>query len=177
MLEWKRIAYTYMASRIEINFIFCVNLVTFCSSGMYRMAMARLRESLHQATYVYRFNVESPTMNHFRILKCGEHCRGVCHGDDLSFIFRNDHVKTIDDIGENEMKAISSVVSILYNFAAKNDPKLDNVDAVWLPLNEQDRENKEFKCLNIAQNLTFIDLPEMDRMELWNSFYDEDHLT
>lgn len=144
--------------------------------GMYRMAMARLRESPQQATYVYRFNVESPTMNHFRIRKCGSQCRGVCHGDDLSYIFRNDRVKTIDDIGEKEMKAIARIVGILYDFAG-NETKFDDVDAVWLPLNQQDRENREFKCLNIAENFTFIDLPEMERMQLWTSFYDEDHLT
>lgn len=142
---------------------------------MYRMAMARLRENPHQTTYLYRFNFDSPTMNHFRILKCGQQCHGVCHGDDLSFIFRNVHVKTIDDIGTNEMETISRVVSILYNFAANNDPNLENVDTVWVPLNEQDRDTKEFKCLNISQNLTFIDLPEMDRMRLWTSFYDEDN--
>lgn len=141
------------------------------------MAMSRLRENPRQATYAYRFNVESPTLNHFRILKCGQQCRGVCHGDDLSYIFRNIHVKSIDDIGENEKIAISRVVSILNNFATNNDPNLNNADVTWLPLNEQDRENNEFKCLNIAHNLTFVDLPEMAGMQLWSSFYEANHLT
>lgn len=145
--------------------------------GMYRMALARLRENPHQTTYVYRFNVDSPTMNHFRILKCGQDCRGVCHGDDLSYIFRNVHVKTVDDIGVNEMKAISRVVGILYNFAVGNDPNLDKTNSFWLPLDQQDRDNMEFKCLNLAQNLSIVDLPEMDRMKMWNSLYDEDYLT
>lgn len=140
------------------------------------MAMARLRENPQQTTYVYRFNVESPTLNHFRILKCGQQCRGVCHGDDLSYIFRNVHVKTIDDIGENEKIAISRMVSILNNFA-NNEPSSNNDGAEWLALNDQDRGNNEFKCLNIARNLTFIDLPEMGGMQLWTSFYATDHLT
>lgn len=145
--------------------------------GMQRMALARLRENQQQTTYMYRFNVESPTMNHLRILKCGQDCRGVCHGDDLSYLFKNVHIKSIDDIGENEKKAISRMMDIFYNFAVGNDPNLDRVNAFWVPINQQGRENKEFKCLNIAQNLSFINLPEMDRMQLWNSFYDEDYLT
>lgn len=145
--------------------------------GMYRMALARLAENPQQNTYVYRFNVESLTMNHNRILQCGHDCQGVCHGDDLSYIFRNSYVKNISDIGEHEMRSISRVVGILYNFAVGNDPNTDEVNALWLPLNQQDQVNKEFKCLNIAQNLSFIDLPEMDQMQLWNSLYDEDHLT
>lgn len=145
--------------------------------GMYRTAISRLRENPRQNTYMYRFNVQSPTMNTYRILKCGQKCHGVSHGDALSYIFRNFRVKTIDDIGKNEMKAVSRMVGIIYDFAATNNPNLDCADTVWLPLNKQDRQNTAFKVLNIAQNLTFIELPETDRMKLWTSFYDADHLT
>lgn len=142
---------------------------------MYRIALSRLRENQHQATYMYRFNVRSPTMNTYRILLCGQQCHGTCHGDDLSYIFRNFRVKTIHDIGENEMKAVSRMVDIIFNFATTNNPNL--VDTMWLPLNVQHRKIGTFKVLNIAQNLTFIDLPEMDGMKLWSSFYDPNHLT
>lgn len=127
---------------------------------MYRTAISRLHENPRQNTYMYRFNVQSPTMNTYRILKCGQQCHGVSHGDDLSYIFRNFRVKTIDDIGENEMKAVSTIVGIIYNFAATNNPNLVSECTAWIPLNEQNRN--PFKVLNIAPNLTFIGLPETD---------------
>lgn len=145
--------------------------------GMYRLALARLRENPHQLTYMYRFAVESPTMNHFRILKCGQECRGVSHGDDLSYIFRNTHVNTRDDIGLSEMRAIEWVTGVLYNFAANNDPNPDKENINWIPLNQQNRANDEFRVLNIAENISIVDFPEMDRMLFWNSFYDENTLT
>lgn len=75
------------------------------------------------------------------------------------------------------MKAISATVGIIHNFASKNNPNLDTIDTMWLPINEQVVENYKFKVLNIAQNLTFVDLPEFDGMQLWSSFYDANHLT
>lgn len=145
--------------------------------GMYRIALARLRENPEQTTFVYRFNVESPTMNHFRILKCGQECRGVCHGDDLSYIFKNTHVKTVDDIGQAEMQAIRRIVGVLANFAGTNDPSLREEHSLWMPLNQQDRANEQFRVLNIAHNLSVVDLPEMERMQLWSGFYEPDMLT
>lgn len=150
---------------------------------MYRLALSRTRhrsvrkKHKNAATYMYRFNVDSPTMNLFRILKCGQQCHGTAHGDDLSYIFRNFLVKTIDDIGENEMLAVSRMVNIIYNFATTNDPNLNADDVHWQPLNDQTRETGAFNILEIGHNLTFIELPELKAMQLWNSFYDVDHLT
>lgn len=148
---------------------------------MYRLALSRLRHCSRSrptaATYMYRFNVDSPTMNLFRIKRCGQQCRGTAHTDDLSYIFRNFLVKTVDDIGENEMVAMNRMVDIIYNFAVKSDPSVDVGDGVWQPLNEQMVENGEFEVLDVGQSLTIIELPELKAMQLWSSFYDIDHLT
>lgn len=144
---------------------------------MYRTAISLLRENPQRATYMYRFNVQSPTMNLFRILKCGQQCNGTSHGDDLSYIFRNFLIKSINDIGEHEMTAVSRMVTIIYNFATKNNPNVEDIKGVWQPLNEQHLDNYEFQVLNIANNLTVLELPEYNGMQLWSSFYDPDHLT
>lgn len=40
-------------------------------------------------TYFYRFSVDSPTNNHFKLFHCGSNVRGCCHADDISYIFKN----------------------------------------------------------------------------------------
>lgn len=141
------------------------------------MAISRLRENSRQATYMYRFNVQSPTMNLYRILKCGQQCHGTSHGDDLSYIFRNFLIQNVNDIGGNEMKSVSRMVSIIFNFATRNDPNLDEINGAWRPINEQHLDNNDFKVLDIAKNLSFLKLPEFDGMQLWSSFYDPNYLT
>lgn len=146
---------------------------------MYRTAISRLRENRHQNdqnTYMYRFDFNSPTMNLYTILKCGEQCRGASHSDDLSYIFRNFLVKSASDIGKREMKTVSNMVAIIHNFALLNDPNPnDNIN--WIPLNEQHVKNYKFKVLNVGEKLNYFEMPEYHRMQFWSSFYDADHLT
>lgn len=43
----------------------------------------------------------------------------------------------------------------------------------WLPLSKDD---KVFKCLNISDELEVIDLPETDKLKLWDSMYEQTEL-
>lgn len=64
--------------------------------GIYRECASRLKYKPNVSTYLYRFAYDSKTFNHFRIQNCGTEVRGACHGDDLSYLFKNDFVTEID---------------------------------------------------------------------------------
>lgn len=143
---------------------------------MFRMALSRLNENSSNPTFMYRFNFDSPTFNHFRIkqIKCG-HCRGVSHADDLSYIFRNQFVGILEDIGEDERVVISRMVDLLYGFALNNEPiTADGVE--WQPLRKQEWNRGQIKCLNVARNMSIIEMPEMERMYFWSSLYARGYL-
>lgn len=139
--------------------------------GMYRMALARLQENKTNPTYLYRFGMDSPTFNHMRIAKCGTLCRGACHGDDLSYIFR-DNVDSVGDVGVDEFKVITSMINIFFEFASRNNPNSDDSN-FWIPLNEQ---SGNFKCFNITPMPSYIQLPELEKMKFWSSLYVKDFL-
>lgn len=40
-------------------------------------------------TYFYRFSVDSPTNNHYKLLNCGKNVKGCSHADDVSYMFKN----------------------------------------------------------------------------------------
>lgn len=43
----------------------------------------------HGKTFLYRFAVDSPTQNHYRIARLGPEIRGVCHADEISYLFKS----------------------------------------------------------------------------------------
>lgn len=50
-----------------------------------------------------------------------------------------------------------------------NDPQ--NATVAWEPVNGH---TKPYKCFNIVEEgVSFVDFPENDRMEFWDSLYDE----
>lgn len=140
------------------------------------MALSRLNENNTNPTFMYRFNFDSPTFNHFRIkqIKCGE-CRGVSHADDLPYIFRNQYVEKLEDIGEDERIVISRMMNLIYGFALNNEP-ITGEGVQWLPLKQQDWNNGQIKCLNVARNLSIIEMPEKERMHFWSSLYAKGYL-
>lgn len=61
------------------------------------------------------------------------------------------------------------------SFAVTGDPNsnvinADMGDVVWKPV---DSSSPPFKCLNICENLTFEDLPESERLAVWDDLYKE----
>lgn len=64
--------------------------------GLQRTCLGRL-EYGSAPTYLYRFNYDSETFNHFRNNVCANSLiRGAAHADDLSYLFKNDFVQSID---------------------------------------------------------------------------------
>ncbi|XP_037945474.1 esterase B1-like [Teleopsis dalmanni] len=138
---------------------------------IYRTALAR---QLHSTapTYVYRFDYDSKSGNGVRNILCGPDSRGACHGDDLCYIWRtmicNRLVKNTP-----EYEVARSMIDIWTSFATNGDPNgetLENV--IFEPLTR----DENMKCLNISEKMEFIDLPELEKLKVWNSFYPQGKL-
>ncbi|XP_055905524.1 esterase B1-like [Eupeodes corollae] len=122
-------------------------------------------------TYLYRFDFDSAFFNHFRLLKCGKEVRGVCHGDDLSYLFYNIiSVKLQHD--SPEYKTMERMIAIWTHYAATGDPNTDRIQpVVWKPA---EIDESPTKCLNISHDVKYIDLPESDKLKIWDSLYTKD---
>lgn len=60
--------------------------------GMQRLIQCRQNSGDKGKTYFFRFAVDSPTQNHYRNSRIGSGVRGVCHGDEIGYLFKNIHV-------------------------------------------------------------------------------------
>jgi len=122
-------------------------------------------------TYLYRFSVDSPTNNHYKILTCGKNVRGCSHADDISYIFKN-IVSKVPHPDSMEFRTIQTFVGVLTKFATDGNPNdSDITSVVWEPVNA---EKTPFKCLNIVEEgASFVEFPETNRMQLWDSLYKE----
>jgi carboxylesterase type B len=78
--------------------------------GMHRLIRSRRHSGGSGRTFLYRFAVDSPTQNHYRNVRLGPGVKGVCHSDELSYLFKNKFVEhpTNDSM---EFQAIQRFVS------------------------------------------------------------------
>jgi len=94
--------------------------------------------------------------------------RGVCHGDDICYIFHSmlSHQSAPDS---PEYKVITGMIDIWTSFAANSDPNCESIKTLkFVPL----KNETDFKCLNIREQFEVKDLPELQKIEsVWNSFY------
>lgn len=67
-----------------------------------------------------------------------------------------------------------SQVSVFTSFASTGNPNSNIIDAdmenvEWKPV---DTQQPPFKCLNLDEHLSFINLPESERLTIWNELYE-----
>nr|WAP33820.1 alphaE1 [Bradysia odoriphaga] len=122
-------------------------------------------------TYFYRFSVDSPTNNHYKLFMCGMNVKGCSHADDISYLFKNQSGK-IPPRYSMEYRTIQTLVGAFTRFASDGNPNDSRNSAlVWEPVNNLE---KPYKCLNIVdEGVSFVDFPEDDRMKFWDSLYSE----
>jgi len=116
---------------------------------------------------MYRFDHDSKLCNAIRIVLCGKEMRGVCHGDDLCYIFHS-MLSHQAAVGSPEHKVITGMIDIWTSFAANSDPNCESIKTLkFAPLvNETD-----IQCLNIGEQFEIKTLPELDKLQIWSSFY------
>ncbi|EDW55240.1 esterase B1 [Drosophila sechellia] len=148
--------------------------------GIHRTLLSRAHHAPLAPTFLYRFDFDSKHFNIMRIITCGRKVRGTCHADDLSYLFYNAAAKKLKR-RTAEFKTIKRLVSMIVHFAISGDPNIPMVcqdekeqpRGAWLPISKDD---KVFQCLNISHDVHVIDLPEAEKLRLWDSIYDRELL-
>lgn len=140
--------------------------------GIHRTVLSRLEHST-QPTYLYRFEFDSPFFNMLREFICGKGQQGACHGDELCYLFHNTFSQKLPK-NTPEYKTIERMVGIWTAFAATGNPNCDVISDVEVkPVTKDD---DPLKCLNISNEVKFIDLPESKKLAVWDSMYEKSAL-
>ncbi|XP_004518271.1 esterase B1 [Ceratitis capitata] len=151
------------------------HLLNYCEYASYkvfwhpilRTIKARLRYA-HAPTYLYRFDFDSPHFNHQRIGYCGKDVRGVSHVDDHSYLFYGDFAWKLEK-DTPEFRTIQRKIDIWTSFAENSDPNCENLGGnQWAPL----QVDGKLHCLNVSHDLAVIELPEVHKLQIWDSLYE-----
>ena len=144
--------------------------------GIYRTVLARTAYASQMPTYCYVFDFDSPTFNHFRILNCGRSMRGVCHGDDVSYIFYNAIAEKLLPTMP-EYKCIQRMIGMWHSFALNSNPNCKEIQPVcWQPVTNAIDLHEPIKALNISDEMEFKNLSLHNKLQIWNKFYTKEPL-
>lgn len=141
--------------------------------GLYRTALNR-RKYASAPTYVLRFDFDSPDFNYLRILLCGKNMRGICHGDDLSYLFYNTFSRKLNENSE-EYKTLRRMIRTYVSFAETGNPSNQELDGVEFESISKD-PTKTIMALNLSDKVEFKELSDHHKLEAWNEFYDVETL-
>lgn len=162
----------------QIDLLKYLDLMSYRSFwvGIHKAIESRRRFANLSATYCYRFDFDSEYFNHFRILNC-DSLRGVCHADDISYLFSNIMASSRLSTQSKEYQMIGTLVSLWYTFAATTDPNISSVIQVddllnWTTIDKEpeaqnDKTSGVYNCLNIGDSLKMIPLPEYNKLMAW----------
>ena len=136
--------------------------------GIQRVVLSRAAASKKGKTYLYRFDIITD-LNHLRKVGKNEDYPGSEHMADVFHLFTGDFAP-LPAIESKEFENVKKTVAIWTNFAITGDPNCSEIgDDKWLPV---ESTNLPLKCLNIGtDNCKFIDLPETERLGVWNSIF------
>lgn len=123
-------------------------------------------------TFIYRFCYEFPNRNHRKVAFGASKFSGVCHGDDLSYIFTNGWGPAPDK-GTDEWNAVQKIVDLFTGFAEIGSDKLQKLE--WNDVRKEELPY-EYKCMQIDNEWKTTKLPEFHRIKVWDSIYEEGEL-
>lgn len=97
----------------------------------------------------------------------------VQHTAELAYLFSTLLAKPMEK-QSREYRCIKRMIGLWTQFAGTGNPnnaKVSGMSGVkWRSLQSHDIDS--YKCLNIDDDLKFIDLPEMQKLIVWKSLYD-----
>lgn len=102
------------------------------------------------------------------------HTLGVCHGDDCTYYFRSVLSGPDPPRESDEWKTIERMCDSFCSFARTGDPNNASIaPAHWEPiaLETCGKHEYKYKCLNISKEVSYIDWPELKRMQHWDQIY------
>ncbi|KAL7728245.1 hypothetical protein ACLKA6_007351 [Drosophila palustris] len=135
--------------------------------GIYRTLYARLAYS-KAPTYFYRFDFDSFDFCFYRKKFCGDDIKtGVAHADDLNYLFRNSGSWKLDK-SSGEYQTIQRMVGIWTAFATNSNPNCAEIGHLkWEPSTKDQTQ----RVLNISNEVKIIELPEHEKLLVWDSLY------
>ncbi|KAH8279025.1 hypothetical protein KR018_012579, partial [Drosophila ironensis] len=140
--------------------------------GFNRTLNARLAYA-KAPTYFYRFDFDSPTFNFNRAKFCGDNIKtGVAHADDLCYLWLNAASWKLEK-SSKEYRTIDRMIGIWTAFAATSNPNCPEIGEVeWKPSAKESAK----QVLNISEKVEIIDLPEYEKLQIWDGIYQPNQL-
>lgn len=123
-------------------------------------------------TFIYRFCYDFPTRNHHRVAFGAAKFSGVCHGDDLSYVFTNSW-GPVPEKNTDEWNAVQKMVDLFTGFAKNGSDALK--EYAWQEV-QKDELPHEYKCMQIHKEWKMTKLPEIHRLKVWDSIYEDGEL-
>lgn len=124
--------------------------------------------------YLYRFSFSSYSFGTKKLF-VRKKLPGACHADDVAYVFKMILFK-VPKKSTNEWKTIERMCGCFTQFARTGNPNHDVIAPIyWEPveLSHNDVGQPVYKCLNIDDEISLIEMPELERMHLWDKLYDE----
>ncbi|XP_017874202.1 PREDICTED: esterase B1-like [Drosophila arizonae] len=132
-----------------------------------RLLKARLKYS-QAANYLYRFDVDSPDFNFYRVRYFGKDSHGAVHADELGYLFKLPVAFKLEKT-RPEYAVICRFVALFTEFARSSNPNgpLTKQLVDWRPVTKEEPT----KCLNINEELKFITQPESLKLKFYEQLY------
>lgn len=155
------------------------NYMDLCSIYYFVFPALRVVHSRHAyaagaPVYFYRYDFDSEELIFpYRIMRLGRGVKGVSHADDLSYQFSSLLARRLPK-ESREYRNIERTVGIWTQFAATGNPYSEKINGMdTLTIDPVRKSDEVIKCLNISDDLKFIDLPEWPKLKVWESLYDD----
>nr|AAF14517.1 alpha E7 esterase [Haematobia irritans irritans] len=141
---------------------------------MHRFLQLRFNHTVGSPIYLYRFDFDSEEIiNPYRIMRYGRGVKGASHTDELTYLFWTMLSKRMPK-DSREYKTIERMIGIWTQFATTGNPYSPEINGMenttWDSLKKSD---EVYKCMNIGDELKFIDLPEMEKLKVWQSVFNK----
>lgn len=139
-----------------------------------RVVRSRLANAANAPVYFYRYDFDSEEIIYpYRLMRHGRGVKGVSHADDLTYLFSSLLAYRLPK-DSREYRNIERTVGIWTHFAGTGNPYSADINGMdttsWDPVRKTDAS---IMCLNISDDLKFIELPEWPKLKLWESLFDE----
>ncbi|ALC45325.1 alpha-Est7 [Drosophila busckii] len=153
------------------------NYMDLCTMAYFIFPALRVLRSRHahaagSPVYFYRYDFDSEELIFpYRIMRFGRGVKGVSHADDLTYQFTSLLARRMPT-ESREFRNIERTVGIWTHFATTGNPYSSDINGMdmitWDPVRKSD---KTIKCLNISDDLKYIELPEWSKLKCWESLY------
>ncbi|EAT43438.2 AAEL005113-PA, partial [Aedes aegypti] len=154
-------------------------LVDIMSDNMFVMA-AYVASELHARyqneapLYFYLDSFEGKLNKYRTLFSVPEHLEGVCHADELLYLFSSTWMGTDVEPGSREDKFRSTMCKLWTNFAKYGNPTPPTnggIDFVWEPVKPAYDSQFVLSAANLNDELTMIENPFLERVQFWREIF------